>query len=77
MLETLIAYYAANHPGDTDWVVLPVASFDAYFSSTTFGRKYLRAIPPEIIRRDDSGFGVSRYRVAEDFLDLKIVSEPL
>ena len=76
MLETLIAYYAANRPEDADWVVLPVASFDAYFGSTTFGRKYLRAIPQEVIQRDDSGFGVSRYRVAEEFLDLEIVLEP-
>lgn len=76
VLETLIAYYAANRLEDADWVVLPVANFDAYFGSTTFGRKYLRAIPPEIIQRDDSGFGVSRYRVAEELLDLEIVSEP-
>lgn len=75
VLETLIAYYAANRPEGADWVVLPVASFDAYFGSTTFGRKYLRTIPPEIIQRGDSGFGVSRYRVAEEFLDLEIVSE--
>ena len=77
VLEALIAYYTANRPEDSDWVVLPVASFDAYFGSTTFGRKYLRAIPPEIIQRDDSGFGVSRYRVAEGVLGLEIVSEPL
>lgn len=76
VLETLIAYYAANRSEDSDWVVLPVSGFDAYFGNTTFGRKYLRAIPPEIIQRDDSGFGVSRYRVAEEFLDLEIVSEP-
>lgn len=74
--ETLIAYYAANRLEDSDWVVLPVSGFDAYFGSTTFGREYLRAISPEIIQRDDSGFGVSRYRVAEEFLDLEIVSEP-
>lgn len=76
VLETLIAYYTTNRPEDFDWVVLPVSGFDAYFGSTTFGRKYLRAIPPEIIQRDDSGFGVSRYQVAEEFLDLEIVSEP-
>jgi len=75
VLEVLIAYYAANRPEDAGWVVLPVSSFDAYFGSTSFGRKYLRAIPPEIIQRDESGFGVSRYRVAEEFLDVKIVSE--
>lgn len=77
VLKTLIAYYAANRPEDSDWVVLPVSGFDAYFGSTTFGRKYLRAIPPEIIQRDDSGFGVSRYRVAEEFLELEIMLEPL
>ena len=64
---TLIAYYAANKPEDTDWVVLPVASFDAYFGTTSFGRKYLRLIPGEILERPDSGFGVCRYRVREGY----------
>lgn len=31
MVETLVAYYFANKPEDSDWVVLPVANFDAYF----------------------------------------------
>lgn len=61
---TLIAYYAANKPEDSDWVVLPVANFDAYFGSTSFGRKYLKRIPEEILERSDAGFGVCRYRVA-------------
>ena len=64
---TLIAYYAANKPEDSDWVVLPVASFDAYFGTTSFGRKYLRLIPGEILERPDSGFGVCRYRVREEY----------
>ena len=67
MVCTLIAYYAANKPGDTDWVVLPVASFDAYLGTTSFGRKYLRLIPGEILERPDSGFGICRYRVREEF----------
>lgn len=65
---TLIAYYAANRPEDSDWVVLPVSNFDAYFGDTKFGRKYLSKIPREIIERTDSGFGVSRYRVTEEYL---------
>ena len=65
---TLIVYYAANKPEDSDWVVLPVANFDAYFGDTKFGRKYLSKIPKEIIQRTDSSFGVSRYRVAEEYL---------
>ena len=64
---TLIAYYAANKPEDTDWVILPVASFDAYFGTTSFGRKYLRLIPGEILERPDSGFGVCRYRVRKEY----------
>ena len=60
MLRTLIAYYEANKPEDSDWVVLPVANFDAYFGSTSFGRKYLKLIPEEILERADSGFGICR-----------------
>ena len=67
MVCTLIAYYTANKPEDSDWVVLPVASFDAYFGTTSFGRKYLRLIPGEILERPDSGFGVCRYRVREEY----------
>ena len=67
MVCTLIAYYAANKPVDSDWVVLPVASFDAYFETTSFGRKYLRLIPGEILERPDSGFGICRYRVREEY----------
>lgn len=38
----LAAYYLANQPEDSDWLVLPVANFDAYFGTTSFGRKYLK-----------------------------------
>ena len=67
MVCTLIAYSAVNKPEDSDWVVLPVASFDAYFGTVSFGRKYLRLIPGEILERPDSGFGISRYRVREEY----------
>ena len=67
VIQALIAYYAANKPEDSDWVVLPVANFDCWFGDTNFGRKYLRQIPEEIIQRGSS-FGVSRYRVLPEFL---------
>ena len=67
MVCVLIAYYATNKPEDSDWVVLPMASFDAYFGTTSFGRKYLRLIPEEILERPDSGFGVCRYQVREEY----------
>ena len=66
VIPTLICYYKANKPEDSDWVVLPVANFDAFFGSTSFGRKYLKMIPSEIMERSDSGYGVCRYRVKKN-----------
>lgn len=67
VIHTLIAYYTANRPEDSDWVVLPVVNFDCWFGDTNFGRKYLSQIPEEIIQRSSS-FGISRYRVLPEFL---------
>ena len=67
VLPTLVAYYLANRPEDGDWVVLPVTNFDCYFGNTSFGRKYLNQLPREVIERGSS-FGVSRYRVREEYL---------
>ena len=64
---TLIRYYLANRQDDCEWVVLPVASFDAYFGDTSFSKKYLPKIPAEIVERS-SAFGISRYRVTEEYL---------
>ena len=68
VIPTLICYYKVNKPEDSDWMVLPVANFDAYFGNTSFGRKYLKTIPREIIERADSGYGVCRYRVTKEYL---------
>ena len=64
---TLICYYLANRQDDCEWVVLPVANFDAYFGDTSFSKKYLPKIPPEIMERSNA-FGISRYRVTEEYL---------
>ena len=48
-------------------MVLPVANFDAYFGDTSFSKKYLPKIPPEIMERS-SAFGISRYRITEEYL---------
>ena len=62
VIHTLIAYYRANKPEDSDWVVLPVASFDAYFGSTNFSHKWLVKIPDTIMMREKQSFGVCRYK---------------
>ena len=64
---TLIRYCLANRQDDCEWVVLPVASFDAYFGDTSFSKKYLPKIPAEIMERS-SAFGISRYRITEEYL---------
>ena len=65
MVETLAAYYLASKPEGSDWVLLPVANFDAYFGTTSFGRKYLKQIPEAIMERSETGFGLCRYRLGE------------
>lgn len=65
MVETLVSYYLANKPEDSDWVVLPVTNFDAYFGTTSFGRKYLKQIPETVLERSETGFGLCRYRLGD------------
>lgn len=64
---TLIQYYLANKLDDSAWVVLPVTNFDAYFGDTSFSKKHLPKIPAEIMERSSS-FGVSRYRIMDEYL---------
>ena len=63
VIFTLIAYYRSNKPEDSDWVVLPVTNFDAYFGNTSFSRKWLSRIPQKIIHRQNQSFGVCRYQI--------------
>ena len=63
VLPTLVKYYFVNKQEDSDWVVLPVTNFDAYFGTTAFGRKWLKLLPENIIERSETSYGVSRYRV--------------
>ena len=67
MVTAVVAYYIANKPDDSDWVVLPVANFDAYFGTTSFGRKILKQIPQEIMERSNTGFGICRYCITNAF----------
>lgn len=58
----LVRFYFANKPDDSDWVILPVANFNAYFGSTTFERKWLPALPKDVFIRETRQ-GVCRFRV--------------
>lgn len=67
-LTTLVAYYLANKPEDSDWVVLPSTNFNCYFGSTVFSKKVLKAVTGTLIQRSDTAYGSGRYRVLEEFL---------
>lgn len=67
-LTTLVAYYEANKAEDSDWVVLPVSSFNNYFDSTVFSKQVLKAVTGTVIERSDMSYGSGRYRVLEAFL---------
>lgn len=62
-LETIIKYYCANRQEDTDWVVLPVANFDAYFGSTSFSKKRLTELVKFGAIERENSYNVSRYRL--------------
>jgi hypothetical protein len=69
VITTLISYYRANKPEDSDWVVLPVTNFDAYFGSANFSHKWLSRIPLKIMKRQKQSFGVCRYMVGNLDID--------
>ena len=62
-LETLVKYYYANRQDDTDWVVLPVANFDAFFGSTSFSKKRLTELVKSGAIERENSYNVSRYRL--------------
>ncbi|MBE6818480.1 MAG: hypothetical protein E7517_04905 [Ruminococcaceae bacterium] len=61
VLITLYKYYMANTQIGTDWVILPVTNFDAYFGTTAFGRRCLQLLKEANIIETETGYGVSRY----------------
>ncbi|MGN0473211.1 MAG: hypothetical protein ACI4F8_10240 [Lachnospiraceae bacterium] len=69
-LTTLVAYYEANKLEDSDWVVLPAASFNNYFGSTVFSKQVLTAVTGTVLERSDMSYGSRRYRVLEEYLPI-------
>lgn len=64
VVETVLAYCIANKLNDSEYVVLPVANFDAYFGNTNFSRKWLNLFPDTLLEREKQSFGVCRVRIA-------------
>ena len=62
VITELIRFYLANKQDDIEWVVLPVANFDAYFGNNNLSKKWLAKISKSLILRDNK-HGLSRYKV--------------
>lgn len=62
----LIAYYHTHKEDDSEWVVLPVTSFDMYYGGSYFSKRILSTIPEEIMERQNH-VGTCRYRITENF----------
>ena len=59
----VICFCLANRQEDTEWVVLPVGNFDAYYGNTYFSRKWLSKIPNTILERSPQKSGICRVRL--------------
>ena len=68
VLQTLIAYYIVNRPEDSDWVVLPVSNFDAYFGTISFSHRWLAILPEEIVMREKQSFGICRFQACREWM---------
>ena len=62
VLPTLYKYYIANKQDNTEWVVLPVSNFDAFFGTTAFSRKYLPMLKTKGIIKTETAYGVGKFK---------------
>ena len=60
--EDLTVFYYANKHDDLDWVILPIANFNAYYRATTFEKNYLPALSKNVFIRETLD-GLCRFKV--------------
>ena len=61
--KTLLEYYLANKPADSDWCVLPVTNVEAYLGSSALGRMYIRRLPDYLGISKKAECGVCAYAI--------------
>lgn len=60
--RTLLEYYLANKPTDSDWCIFPITNIEAYLGSSALGRMYLKELNGTI-RRKENTCGISIYSI--------------
>ena len=65
--RTLLEYYLANKPADSDWCVLPITNIEAYLGSSALNRMYLKQLTGTVIERKGVRSYVCIYMVRKDY----------
>lgn len=61
--KTLLEYYIANKPADSDWCVLPVTNVEAYLGSSALNRMYLKWLLETALERKQMDAEVCIYKM--------------
>ena len=61
--RTLLEYYLAGKPSDSDWCILPVTNVEAFLGSSALSRMYLRELNDKFIMRKESAGVVGVYKM--------------
>ena len=61
--RTLLEYYLANKPADSDWCVLPVTNVEAFLGSSALSRMYLKELNDLFMVRKASAGVVGVYKI--------------
>ena len=60
--RTLLEYYIANKPTDSDWCVLPVTNVEAYLGSSALSRMYINQITVEFMEKSNN-YSICMFKV--------------
>lgn len=61
--RTLLEYYLAGKPSDSDWCILPVTNVEAYLGSSALSRMYLKELNNLFMVRKESAGVMGVYKV--------------
>ena len=61
--RTLLEYYLAGKPSDSDWCVLPITNMEAYLASSALSRMYLKELNNLFMVRKESAGVMGVYKM--------------
>ena len=61
--RTLLEYYLANKPADSNWCVLPITNMEAYLGSSALSRMYLKELNDLFMVRKESAGVLGAYKI--------------